>query len=717
MKHFILLFVLLLATVSGAKAAPLGLGMGERRQALRNDSALSLSTANIRFTTHQPLAIARTQSRAATGSVTFSLKNDSDYAIKAAVAINPSTGECVYYEKQKNVFKKAEIPCGTYDFLFWGERQDTDYWYQCLLSEPVTITAETSYAIDFSKCTGFAKFESTFPDGKRALLPMVNLDTKEVVEPGNLAQGLIDFYLFMDGTLIDWTYTLMDKGIYNDGWTFDNEESMNVYVNPEAKNLAVVQYRGLIGDSDHKGIYYSACVANPLQAGTYKSQPYACHHAPVKITNATTASFAPRPGLFYRTFYKDRVISTMSVSNKEILWPLGDDWYVGSEDALSPLGLNFFPSPAVIGGVGASYSSSDGDALGVICNPIVNVNGKVVSLAIPNALDGISTTDMYNSYSNWQGLRKWANNEWFNVNEGGSLIADGNSAPIFVGEHLWYTSDYAKQYGMRSVLYHNYRGRNGEGRTIDFLGEEVKATVNGKPIDLSSYKSIHSLKIGPDQRLGEWNINFVNNNVVVNGEKGFNKTTVHFNDTLDDVTAPTLQMLQTVNADGMVTDSFSNPQDAFIVLSGGDFEPRYAEDTQLEWFMCKPCDIKVELSPAGTDDWESISLAENESRFMVPGWGYYWVGDCSGLKSRSKTTTYAMRVTLTDASGNYQQQTLYPVLTIAFLGSGLTEINPDTDRGTVTYYNLQGLRIASPEAGQLYIERKGNGKASLKMAH
>ena len=130
----------------------------------------------------------------------------------------------------------------------------------------------------------------------------------------------------------------------------------------------------------------------------------------------------------------------------------------------------------------------------------------------------------------------------------------------------------------------------------------MKVEINGQPLNMATFPSIHTLTIDPDTRYGVWDVEVVNNNVFVNGEKGSTKTHVHFNDNQDDVNAPTLQMLQTRNSEGIITDTFKSTEDGYFVLAGGDFSPLYASETRKEWFKCIPCDIKLEAAPIGTEE-------------------------------------------------------------------------------------------------------------------
>ena len=642
-----------------------------------------------------------------TVTVNFSLANPDVYSIKLAVAIDKKTGACVYYA-DANSWGDAEIPVGTYDFLFWGEMEEEPYFYCMFGDEDVEVSEDRNYVVDFAQCTEMVKFESTLPDGSRGQMPLENYDTGEIVEEGNLNMGVYTLYVFVDNMLIDWIYGFMERGVFDDGWSFDNELSGDIFVNEGLSSLSLVQYRELLGDEEEQGMYYSSIAAIPARGGVYTNETsdYALVSNPIVLNNSDENEGRGSAAFYYQTIYNGQPIYMTSNWNTYNPYPQTDYYWVGSNDALVNLGIEFYPSPVVIGGYGYCFASGDDSALSILSDPIVNRNGNIEVLATQNTFDSVTSLDSYNSFSNWEGYRYWGANMWFSVSADQRKIADGNSVPVLVAEQCWYSQEVAEMYGIRSVLYHNYKGRNGEGRTVDFLDETVKISINEVEQDMSQIPSIHLLRIAPEDRYGIWDIEFINNNCYVNGEKGLNTTKIHFNDKGYDVCAPTVQMLQTLDSNDNVTDVFTSPNDGRLVIAGGDFVAQYDGYTGKEWFDMQDCYIKVECSVRGTEEWQEMECIENPDRFMMPGWGYYWEIALESLPIPSYDTAYDVRITLTDDSGNYQEQTLSPVFTI--LGTtGVAEI--EAASADATYYNLQGVKIADPRAGSVCIERLDNG--------
>lgn len=89
----------------------------------------------------------------------------------------------------------------------------------------------------------------------------------------------------------------------------------------------------------------------------------------------------------------------------------------------------------------------------------------------------------------------------------------------------------------------------------------------------------------------------------------------------------------------------------------------------------------------------------------MPGWGAYWFVDLDELIVPDGSTQFALRISLTDEAGNYQQQTLWPVFTI------LTPTNVGTisnNQQNSVFYNLQGFPCDPSQTGIL-IERTPDG--------
>lgn len=655
---------------------------------------------------------------AAEGTVTidFVMADSENYSISLAVGINRATGNCDYYADNKS-FGEAQIPAGEYDLMFWGSSEEEPYYYCIYGAEGVSLTEDGVFTVDFPKCTEFVKFESTLPDGSRGRMELENLDTGEIVEPGNIHMGLWTLYAFIGNQLIDWQSGFMERGMFDDGWEFDSEDGGNVLVNPGLERIALVQYRELVGSEGNNGVYYASIPVIPARGGIFTNSPadYAEFDNKIYMGDDSDSEKINTPALYVTTVFNGSTVGINSTSiNPDYadygleLWPAADKYWIGDDSEAARLGIGFYPSPAVIEAWGYAFGSEDDAALGIISNPVINDNGEARQLAVPNTFNSISKINMYNLYSNLDGEFVWKTNPWFSVYAADRTIEDGNAVPILVAEQCWYTQTAAEEYGLRSVLYHNYKGRNGEGRTIDFLGEKVNVKINGVDRDMSEIPTIHMMKLAPEDRYGIWDVDFSNEFKLSDGMKGSNTTTIHFDDKGEDVCAPTIQMLQTFDQEGKVTDRFEKLSEANLVIAGGDFTPYYIESRHMESFSVSECDIKVECAIHGEENWKELECKENEARFSMPGWGYYWEVALDGIETPAADTWYDLRITLTDEAGNYQRQTLSPVFRVA-ADTGINEIKDfDGDR---IYYNLQGIAVSEPAPGEIYISRGKDGKS------
>lgn len=640
--------------------------------------------------------------------VDFSIADQENFEIRLAVAIDAVSGNLVY-AADGATFGGAELPAGSYNFMFWGEGADYPYSFYILSEENVEISESCEYNVDFGKCTALVEFESRLPNGERAIQPLENLDTDEIVEEGNLAFGVWSLYVFLDDLLIDIISGNMDRGVFDDGWEFDTEASGNVYVNEGASALSLVQYRQLIGDADNAGIYYASITSSPARGGVFYNDPadYAFLDNPYFISSAGEEEARHLPVLYTSTLYNGHMIAGSAWVNNLGKWPETSHYWVGKNDDVEKLGMAFYSNPGIAGGMGNVFSNYGDNYMGIVSNPMINIGGKIELLADVNTFNSISTLVSYNSFTRDSNGLVIDFNPWFSFDDSKKRIEDGNSVPVLVTEQCWYPQATAEEYGLRNVLYHSFKGRNGEVKTIDLLGESVKVSINDIEQDLSKYPTLHSFTgTKSNERLGTWDIEIVDNNCYSNGNKGLNTIRIHFNDQGDDVCAPTLQMLQTLDTEGNITDVFDSPEKGRIVIAGGDFYPNYNDENGVEWFGVKECRINVECAVAGSDEWQTLEYTEDPDRFMMPGWGYYWEVSLATLPSYNVDTQYDLRITLTDEAANSQEQILSPVFTTK--GTvGITAIMSSSEGAK--YYNLQGGLVSQPVAGEIYIERRNDG--------
>lgn len=705
MKKFItalLLTTVATATVEAASPSSRQIHQEKRLSALeRTGNRAFISKEN------HTLEIQKTQkAKASTVKVDFVNTMPDDYTLNMAVGIDTPTGAVMYYADSSD-FGETSLPKGNYNFLFWASSEEEPYYYCLLCEENIDVKEDMTFEVDFSKCTNMVDFQAYLPDGQRAMRPLVNYDTDETIEEGNLSFGLWTLFVFLNGTLIDFPSGGLDRGVFDDGWSFSDEEGGNVLVNPDVNALSLVQYRQMIGDDTNKGTFYTSITASPARGGTYHNAPsdYAYFDCPMSMTEAGEAVDEIYPALYVNTTYFTQTIMETGWSNEFGEWPYSSSYWVGDDTAASDLGIDFYPSPCAVGAMGYQFSNSDDSKLGIISNPLYNDCGTGIYLAVPNTFNSISSLNTYNSYTiSDDGKRWWEENAWLSYYCSQKLITDGNTVPVLVTEPLWYTSD---ETDTRSILYHSYKGRNGEVKTIDLIGETTEVKINGEEQNLAPYSTLSSFtRAMSGKRFGEWDIDITDNNCLAFGEKGLNRTHIHFNDKCDDVCAPTVQMLQTADREGNITDTFASSADGRMYIYGGDFTPHYNARANREYFTVSKCAVAVEYAISGSDEWTELECHETKERFLMPGWGYCWKVDMSAISNPGADTTYDLRVTLSDDAGNYQKQILTPVFKIL----GTTGVrNVSTAMPSTLYFNLQGQRITNPSVGNICIEKSADG--------
>ena len=158
------------------------------------------------------------------------------------------------------------------------------------------------------------------------------------------------------------------------------------------------------------------------------------------------------------------------------------------------------------------------------------------------------------------------------------------------------------------------------------------------------------------------------------------------------------------NRDGNPTVRFASPADGKIALAGGDFvRNQYMRDTgseglvSSEYYTYSPADIKVEYAPRGSEEFAELTVGEDPAKFFMPGYGAYWEGTLGTVDRESPDGWFDLRVTLTDASGNSQMQTISPAFRVESLSSVEDAV---TDKDACI--RVENGRIIAPSGAEIY---------------
>lgn len=227
----------------------------------------------------------------------------------------------------------------------------------------------------------------------------------------------------------------------------------------------------------------------------------------------------------------------------------------------------------------------------------------------------------------------------------------------------------------------NYVGRYGELRDPDYYVVEQE----GRQVTDNVYSII--LK---------------NKNVKVDELDGMNQTKLVMMQNQADHVPPTLQMLQFKDINGNVTDRFEDPKDGIIELAGGDFTYHYIPEAYSGYFTCSPANVQVFYYPYGkSNSKKQLVVEEDPKLFFMPGFGHYYRGSLETVSATAQKQWYDLEITLIDAAGNNQTQTISPAFCI-------TGGDPS---GCVSVEQLQGKVIVTD--GKIMVQGDNKVKIAL----
>lgn len=369
-------------------------------------------------------------------------------------------------------------------------------------------------------------------------------------------------------------------------------------------------------------------------------------------------------------------------------------WY--PENYSGKLGHVVFPMGSVVAG----------DNSGIKGMPVTYQKGKgVIQLGLNPVLDP-------NLFFTAEGRIFNQSNPAFSFNPDGQVL--GNCTPSLV------TLPYGNEIDF------GYIGRNGEAFGIDSwnmaekypnaaaLGDDTNKTavyLNGKLVN--DKRVAYPSQIDWSQA-GTYKIEFSTDNVLIDNKiPGVVKGSVTYDSNTYGGLIPTMTLMQFRDADGKATDRFAEAKDATMNLyaavtkykrTSGSMSNRY---TYYE--MTAPTGVTVEWAPTGSTEFKPLTVEANPAGDYIPGFGSNYNVSLASVEPKGWID---VRVTVKGDNGTEQVQTITPAVYVAE-DAAVDEIAIDEEGAPAEYYNLQGIRIAEPKAGETVICRKGNKVSKL----
>lgn len=611
----------------------------------------------------------------------------------------------VDYEAETNKTRTVQVPAGTYDFsiCFWSQEHDT---FGYLVREQFEVNADMSLTISESEATELCRFYPTMKDGQKADVPIMNWETGELDSSNATAQYYgLDYIAYRNGC------EPFAAGIAQVGFQDESAGGFKFVCNKLSDNYHFTALAFIQTNEGNIEVSLSDVKLKDGIALGY-NKDYVEYHA---------------PEFFHTPLYNKEGVERLNSLVEAVYWK--DDYQLGGGglylEKTPKIEVAQQPMPDVSSDykVAVMFQNNDLDK-----TVEFEEDGEIYR---ENVQTGVKTLPSFYKDGKWNYVNRGhseCGNFAYQVPEQGEIVeypghprfsftADeingklANSAPLLV------TMQQINNYGdltVRSALAQAYIGRYGEVRLADMYELSTVVNLDGKKvfdsadgIYLDEWNYNHSV----DGPMGVIDMTFENHNVIVDATvEGSNIARLHYDENASDAIAPTPQMLMFRNTADEITERFEKAEDGIIELACADFvwhsfdEP--ADGYNNFFFTAQPCELKVEASAYQKDSFKEVAMTEDPDLFFMPGFGYFYRGSLADVEANSANGWYDLRITVSDAAGNYLTQTLSPAFAIGEYAVINTVDAPDTDAPT-EYFTIQGQRVANPAPGQLVIRRQG----------
>lgn len=196
---------------------------------------------------------------------------------------------------------------------------------------------------------------------------------------------------------------------------------------------------------------------------------------------------------------------------------------------------------------------------------------------------------------------------------------------------------------------------------------------------------------------GEVDITVTDEMLTVDDLAGSNITRLHFMAGTEDSNPPTATMLQFKTSNGDMTDRFDTAADGILEFSAGDFNFILTSNQEEAYSRQSPASVEVSYSAYGQNNWYELQVDEVPENYW-PLMGWFYSGSLSDVTGHGQNGWFDIKIRLTDASGNWNEQVISPAFRIADTEMSITGVNDDKAQ-EVARYGIDGTRIIIPQPG------------------
>ena len=276
----------------------------------------------------------------------------------------------------------------------------------------------------------------------------------------------------------------------------------------------------------------------------------------------------------------------------------------------------------------------------------------------------------------------------------------GNNCPFLVA----YPNQYEDIRGTNTtrVLYLDllYRGRYGETKS-QFNMADVKMKLDGNDLlsaDGPFYTTVDELLNGVVDAT------IIKEGLLIDDMAASNKAQLHYTAGAEDQNPPVVTMLHFKDGDENVTDRFATAADGTLELSAGDFNYFITPVSHLgTWFREDPESVEVSYSPYGEDNWDELAM-EEVPEYYWPAMGWFYTGSLASVTGQGLNGWFDLKIRVTDAAGNWQEQVISPAFRIDDLAYSSVASVGSSNAHEVARYNLAGQRVDANATGIVIIK-------------
>lgn len=613
-------------------------------------------------------------------------------------------------------YTEIEIPAGAYDFMAVFCKRNPDKLFQedrpmvYDILENVSVSEGSEVTLNPEECTVRLSMQTYNPDGEKTRFRTnrYNEDgTFEILEESNVSSGILEKMIFLKNEMIfnifSDVYALnIEPGPLGE---FNTQDDVDYYVTPVSDRYTFRnQFTYGSWPDESIGTYLMATEARGGKEGVYSnSRDFVYDDSQVAATPAAelyppvedNPEYPARPYMLDIFFYQEE--SQLDVSNQ---WVGGNFvWNVYSSKPENPMN----DSALYFG-----YSK-------VFCDAYIPVKDEwgeqivesrtQTSTYLPFASGGLTMNVSpwgildYNPDGKIFPIAPFPGNKSFMSQCPNIALEAGASAPLLTYVGRKYLNRETSE--MYDGFQCRYVGRLNESIYSDWDLAKSALYVKGEKV-AEGWTSIDEWIITNPDIEGEYRLEVSTDNFKVDGIFGGNTGVMSYVKGGDDAVPPTVTMLQLRDGD-KICQEFENGANSEIMISAADLRCETTEPDENGsysiWLVpSAPASVSATVRPTGVDTgvFDEIELTERADAFDPRGFGALYAGSLSKISMVSPTGWYDLTITVEDAAGNSQTQTLSPAFKLSHPVS-LGDIRPDDNSVRVS-----GRDIIAPEGSRVY---------------